>query len=561
EPAAPSPQLTDVLAAVEAARADVGERALLAQRRLDVLSVVDSVLAGVPATQAGGLVSAGLGGGPAALGAWQTSRSGQHLVSSLQSLNALFASLGAVAGLSAVLGPTPPTVRTSGSSVVVATPSASALDSPEGTGGSVTGSMAGMLGGSPLGSAAVAGTDGQGGVGAGDGLWVTGPGVRVSLVKTSSGSADANRAPVPGGVNPSAVANTAGGSIPPQDSGVASAPEVATGPAAPWQAPRIPYDGSLTVVSVAARAVVASAGLPTGMVLNAGRGFSFALITHAGGQTQATTSISVGPGARLSTLAAAINASSAPVYAQVEGFGTGSQTPEERLVLFATETGADTDITIVDGLGSRRPSALGAIAHLRSGADSIVDALLRDGSVVRVASATTSLPGALPGVDIALRASGALIGAEPQPDATLTAEVSVRPDTPAAARHLSVLVCAAAAVLDGLAGRGPIDVAAARALAQDPAVADLSARIAVVVGGPPAAGAGGVSANATPGGATAAPVGLPGAFAERPLGPPLPGVHVDRHGRLQVDEEAFLLAHGMAPSTSSPGCTPRPASC
>ena len=710
--------LTVAVRGVETARADAGEQAVLAQRRLDVLSVVDSVLADAPSSQAGSLVSAALGGGAAPTGAWQTSQSGQHLVSSLQSLNAVTASLGAVAGLSAVVGPTAPTVTVSGSATLVATPSASALDGrlpglPAGQAGALPvgmspdlvagigraggaigggGALAGAagLGVSPAGPAA-AGPVGSGGglSGAAEGslgatLWTSGPGVRVALLApatagalaadpslageggpaggsgavaasgtsglgpdpvapgaTATGGAPApTSGAVPGGGAPAAqipqsphgtgvaaVPGTAGSgsSIPSgtpslaatgpglADSsstqvgtgtaagstgdptftpeapglGLPAGPTGAAGPsaeAAAWSGPHIPYDVEVSVVSVAAAAAVATAPLPTGAVLNSGRGFSFALVTHAGSPGEATTSVSVGPGARLGTVAAAINASAAPVFAQVEGVGAGSPPAEQRLLISATETGADTAIALVDGFGSRRPSALGGVAQVQAGADSVVQARFADGAVVGVSGATTSLPGALPGVDLALRAGsggaagigagggtgsgtgtgpgagagissgsgqGAGAGAGPT-EVGATARVEVRADTPAALRQLTTLVDAATSVLDGLRGRGPIDPAAAGVLAQDPAIADLTTRIAAVLTGAAAAsGSAGASGSAAVSG-TVSGAGASGAIgavdALDPVGRrPLPGVHLDREARLQVDAEAFGLAHADDP--------------
>ena len=704
--------LTVAVRGVETARAEAGEQSVLAQRRLDVLSVVDSVLADAPSSQAGSLVSAALGGGAAPTGAWQTSQSGQHLVSSLQSLNAVTASLGAVAGLSAVVGPTAPTVTVSGSATLVATPSASALDgrlpglsagqagalpvgmSPDlvagigraggaiGGGGALAGAAG--LGVSPAGGAA-AGPVGSGGglSGAAEGslgatLWTSGPGVRVALLAPAtagalaadpslagdggpaggsgavgtSGTSGLGPAPVaPGATATGGAPAPTSGAVPgggapaaqiprsPQGTGVAAVPGTAgsgssipsgtpslaaTGPgfadssptqvgtgtaagstgdptfapeapglglpagptgaagpsaeAAAWSGPHIPYDVEVSVVSVAAAAAVATAPLPTGAVLNSGRGFSFALVTHAGSPGEATTSVSVGPGARLGTVAAAINASAAPVFAQVEGVGAGSPPAEQRLLISATETGADTAIALVDGFGSRRPSALGGVAQVQAGADSVVQARFADGAVVGVSGATTSLPGALPGVDLALRAGsggaagigagggtgsgtgtgpgagagissgsgqGAGAGAGPT-EVGATARVEVRADTPAALRQLTTLVDAASAVLDGLRGRGPIDPAAAGVLAQDPAIADLTTRIAAVLTG--AAGASGSAAvSGTVSGAGAS--GAIGAVdALDPVGRrPLPGVHLDREARLQVDAEAFGLAHADDP--------------
>lgn len=124
--------------------------------------------------------------------------------------------------------------------------------------------------------------------------------------------------------------------------------------------------------------------------------------------------------------------------------------------------------------------------------------------------------------------------------------MEVRADTPAALRQLTTLVDAASAVLDGLRGRGPIDPAAAGVLAQDPAIADLTTRIAAVLTG--AAGASGSAAvSGTVSGAGAS--GAIGAVdALDPVGRrPLPGVHLDREARLQVDAEAFGLAHADDP--------------
>lgn len=671
----PAPEVAGVLATIESARAQAGDQALLAQRRLDVLSVVDSVLADAPTSQAGGLVSAALGGAALSTsGAWQTSQGGQHLVSSLQSLNALTASLGAVAGLSAVVGPSAPTVSVSGSAGLVATPSASALDAaapgrsgsaslPAGAGGTDVGggirsgaSLGPVPGGAGsdaalLGAAGLATPAGVDGAGALRGSWTSGPGVRVALLAPptpaspegatpegatpgspamgSAGTGPTGAPVVGGGIGTGAVdgltsasaaavggpgagqprlgsagpdavssAGAVGGALFAGDgasgsgtagvaptgvltamsavlgpnalagtgttetggAGVAPTAALAT-PAAPgelgepaWGGPRIPYVVSVSVVSVAAAAVVATAPLQTGAVLNAGRGFSFALVTHAGTRGQATTSVSVGPGARLGTVAAAINASAAPVFAQVEGLGAGStsgEPAEQRLVISATETGSDTSIALVDGLGSRRPSVLGAVAQVQAGADSLVHASFADGAVVGVSGATTSLPGALPGVDLALRGrSGEEPGAGSSVGLGDVALVQVRADTPAALRQLTTLVDAATSVLDGLAGRGAIDPVAAAALAQEPAIADLSTRIAAVLTGSAAASDASAITGSTALGSGVSgtvsgtgPTGAIGAEGRRAL----PGVQLDRQARLQVDAAAFELAHAADP--------------
>lgn len=665
----PAPEVAGVLTTIESARAQAGDQALLAQRRLDVLSVVDSVLADAPTSQAGGLVSAALGGAALSTsGAGQTSQSGQHLVSSLQSLNALTASLGAVAGLSAVVGPSAPTVSVSGSAGLVATPSASALDAaapgrsgsaslPAGAGGTDVGggirsgaSLGPVPGGAGsdaalLGAAGLATPAGVDGAGALRGSWTSGPGVRVALLapptpaspegatpegatpgSPAMGSAGTGPTGAPvvgdgigtgavdgltsasaaavggpgagqprlGSAGPDAVSSAGAVGGAPFDgdgasgsgtagvapTGVLTAMSAVLGPnalagtgttetggagvaptAAPgelgepaWGGPRIPYDVSVSVVSVAAAAVVATAPLQTGAVLNAGRGFSFALVTHAGTRGQATTSVSVGPGARLGTVAAAINASAAPVFAQVEGLGAGStsgEPAEQRLVISATETGSDTSIALVDGLGSRRPSVLGAVAQVQAGADSLVYASFADGAVVGVSGATTSLPGALPGVDLALCGrSGEEPGAGSSVGLGDVALVQVRADTPAALRQLTTLVDAATSVLDGLAGRGAIDPVAAAALAQDPAIADLSTRIAAVLTGSAAASDASAITGSTALGSGVSgtvsgtgPTGAIGSEGRRAL----PGVQLDRQARLQVDAAAFELAHAADP--------------
>ncbi len=373
--------------------ADIDDEAARA-RRLDVLSVVDAVCAGLPAAQVGGLVAAARHAGRDR--AATTAYVAQHLVSSLQALHTLIASLRVVAGLSAALGPTPPTVTTSGPAGIVATPSATPM-----AGGRSTPVSEGPW-------------------------WRTGPGVQVTLVR--------DRRSAPG--------------------------------------PSIPYEADLSVRSVATAPVVATAPLPADAILNAGRGFSFALLTGTGSD-RTVTSVEVAPRSRLRTVAAAINATDAPVVARVEHSGSDIE-PEERLVLTSTRAGAQASIAVVEGVGSRRPSALGAAARHVAGADSVIEAAFGDGAVFLVTAATTSLTRALPGVDIAL------LPARDELDRIV--RISVQPDPPAALHRLSTLVCAASAVLEALAGRGPINPASATVLADDPEIDDLRTRIVQALG-------------------------------------------------------------------------------
>lgn len=509
--------LAGLPAALAGLRDSAADRLQGAQRRLDVLSVVDAVLAGgAPPADAGGLVSAAIGAAAPSAGT-QAAQSSQHLVSSLQAVNALTASLGTVAGLAAAVGPTPPIVSVSGSPQLVATPAGAVLGltgvpSDPGSSASPSASSSVSSVATPAGFGPVVGSLGpalpqeHGRETAGP--WQPGAGVQVRMFSAPGAPGDLAL-----GADP-ATGDEAGSRT--------------AGPVPGWAGPGIPFEADVTIHSVAASASVATATLPVGGVLNSGRGFSFALLTHADSASPQVTSVTVGEGARLRQVAGAINASGAPALARVEGLSTPTG-PGQRLVVTASDSGADTRLALVDGLGTTRPSVLGATVTLRSGADSVVDVAWADGAAVRITAPSSSLPGALPGVDLALRGGA---------DGPATARLEVGADAPAAWRRLETLGTGAAAVLDGLAGRSAIDAAAGRALAADPAIATLSSRIAAALG---------LAGDETaPGGAAPAAAGAtPGSLAAARQS--LPGLRLERDGRVLLDREAFLRAYDKDP--------------
>ncbi|GAB94079.1 hypothetical protein KILIM_003_00010, partial [Kineosphaera limosa NBRC 100340] len=564
--------LAQLPAALTGLRDAAGDQAQGSQRRLDVLSVVDAVLAGAPAASTGGILSASLGATSAADNSWRLSQSGQRLVSSLQAVNALTASMGAVAGLAVAVGPTPPTVSISGVGPLVATPANTATPSlgaaafaavsgsgatPNGTsrgntnGAAASGAATGPIPGviptpvvGALGGAATS-TAPEGALGA----WRPGAGVQVQLFSAPP------ELTLDGLIGAAAGAGLDEGIAP--DSGSRTAPPGAS-PVPGWAGPSLPYEAQVMVRSIAAPAAIATATLPVGAVLNAGRGFSFALVTGAGTEQAQATSIGVGQGSRLTDVAAAINASGAAAHASV-GAVTSPTGPAQRLVLTAADSGAASRLALVDGFGSTRPSALGATVVLDPGADSVLDVAWADGAAVRVTGPTTSLPGALPGVDLALRA-GATVDAPQQ--------LAVGVDADAAWQRVQTLAGGAAAVLDGLAGGSAIDAAAGKALAADPAITDLTSRIRDALGlSAPAAGSSGWSAGAAASSLAGALGGLAGALGVG--GPttltsgdgtalatgaggaltPVPGVALDHDQRISLDREAFTRAYTADPTS------------
>ncbi len=252
------------------------------------------------------------------------------------------------------------------------------------------------------------------------------------------------------------------------------------------------------VLSVAAGGIIASqTPFAPGSVLGGGQAFDVLVVTSVGdADREVGTRLHLGPRSTPADVATSIEEARVGLTARIVPAGRAAQ----RLQIASIATGSHTGVALVDTVrADMAPPALGEFGLVRAPADTILDLTGPDGDTVRLVSPSLHVDASVEGLRLVAGPDAA--GAD--------VEFDWSPEVHHVADRVGALVTAAACVLDAASGRLAPSRPHGSALAGDPMLQTMSARVAAALGP-----------------ATRVPV---------------PGARVDRE-RLTFDRMAFVRA-------------------